>query len=66
MRRLLNDISGMVSDDGDPAYRVDADLLCDDILCVLHMGARTEEPGDGSDIVSLRRDGVTFSDEPAV
>ena len=56
----------MVSDDGDPAYCMDADLLCDDILCVLHMGARTEEPGDGSDSVSLRGDGIAFSNEPAV
>jgi len=65
-RGLRYDISGMVSDNGDPAYRVDADLYCDDILCVLHMGARTEEPGDGSDSVSLRGDGITFSDELAV
>jgi len=65
-RGLRYDISGMVSDNGDPAYRVDADLYCDDILCVLHMGARTEEPGDGSDSVSLRGDGIAFSNEPAV
>ena len=60
------DISRMVSDNGDPAYCVDADLLRDDILCVLHMGERKEEPGDGSDVVSIRRDGIAFSDEPAV
>ena len=40
-RKKHNDISDLVSDDGDPAYRVDADIFCDDILCVLHMGTRT-------------------------
>ena len=65
-RGLRYDISGMVPDNGDPAYRVDADLYCDDILCVLHMGERKEESGDGSDVVSIRRDGIAFSDEPAV
>ena len=66
MRRLLNDISDLVSDDRYSAYRVDADILRDDILCVLHMGARTQEPGDGSDVVSIRGDGIAISNELAV
>jgi len=66
LRGPLNDISDLVSDDGDPAYCVDADLLCDDILRILHMGARTQEPGDGSDVVSIRGDGIAISNELAV
>jgi len=56
----------MVSDNGDSAYCVDADIFRDDVLCVLHMGARKEEQGDGSDVVSIRGDGIAISNEPAV
>lgn len=56
----------MVYDDRDPDHGLVLDLYGDDVLCELHMGARPEEPGDCSDIVSIRGDGPASGNELAV